>query len=270
MVSKTSLINFLKMNIAILTIGLLQYGLLYNPIDSIFKLINNTLIFFGKNYLLLFLIEFSIRQKKYIHADVKPVSNICYNSIYYIMSASILESITIYTGSLFFQFNETNYIYDLLILFPLSLIIELIFDFFHYWAHRLSHNKYFYGLHKIHHAHKYPTAVTTFYQHPIDLIIANTIPVLITLYLIRVSFFQVSLITAYKTFIEISGHTGKILYPISSFPQFMWLPKFLGIELYGEDHDVHHTHFKYNFAKRFSLWDKVFGTYLSHKDVNQH
>lgn len=69
-------------------------------------------------------------------------------------------------------------------------------------------------------------------------------------------------IVVYKNFIEISGHSGKILYPTTSFPQFMWLPKWLNIELYCEDHDNHHFINNCNYSKRFSLWDKVFNTYM--------
>jgi len=267
--SKASIINFFKMNIVIMLVGLLQYSSLYDDVNSIYKLSHNIMVHFMKNYLILFLIDFSLRNKKYIHDKVQPVSNLCLDSIYYIMMASIIEGITFYMASSLISFKKTHYLYDLLTLFPISFIMEIIFDFCHYWAHRISHTKHFYGYHKIHHLHKYPTSVTTFYQHPIDLIIANVIPTIITFYLIRVSMFQASLISIYKTFIEISGHTGKLLYPISSFPQFMWLPKLLGMELYGEDHDVHHTHYKYNFAKRFSLWDKVFGTYLSYREVSK-
>ena len=32
-------------------------------------------------------------------------------------------------------------------------------------------------------------------------------------------------------------------------------------ELYVEDHDIHHSDFNYNFAKRFGVWDRLFGTY---------
>ena len=33
------------------------------------------------------------------------------------------------------------------------------------------------------------------------------------------------------------------------------------MELYVEDHDLHHLKGNCNFSKRFSLWDRVFGTF---------
>jgi sterol desaturase/sphingolipid hydroxylase (fatty acid hydroxylase superfamily) len=73
------------------------------------------------------------------------------------------------------------------------------------------------------------------------------------------------MISAYKQYTELAGHSGKMLSPASSFPQFIWLPRLFNIQLYAEDHDLHHKVSNCNFAKRFSLWDKVFGTYL-HKN----
>ncbi len=73
--------------------------------------------------------------------------------------------------------------------------------------------------------------------------------------------FEFYLITVYKIFIEIAGHTGKISKPTCSFPQFIWLPKMLNIELYSEDHSLHHSKINCNYSKRFSLWDKIFGTF---------
>jgi sterol desaturase/sphingolipid hydroxylase (fatty acid hydroxylase superfamily) len=66
---------------------------------------------------------------------------------------------------------------------------------------------------------------------------------------------------SYKTFIEICGHSGKKSYPIGSFSQFIWLPRFFHISLYSEDHALHHSSNFCNYSKRFSLWDKQFETY---------
>jgi len=108
--------------------------------------------------------------------------------------------------------------------------------------------------------------------------ITNAIPQSITLVLmqrlclflpcisfLQISLFQFHLFLVYKTFIEISGHSGKKLYPRGSFPQFIWLPKFFSISLFTEDHHLHHDKSNCNYSKRFSLWDKVFGTYEKKK-----
>ena len=83
----------------------------------------------------------------------------------------------------------------------------------------------------------------------------------------NISYFQFILLVVYKTAVEIAGHTGKKTYPTSSFPQFPWLVKYLGIELYTENHDLHHRYLNCNFSKRLSLWDKLFGTYHESKII---
>jgi sterol desaturase/sphingolipid hydroxylase (fatty acid hydroxylase superfamily) len=68
----------------------------------------------------------------------------------------------------------------------------------------------------------------------------------------------------YKTFIEVSGHLGKSIKG-GSFSQFVWLPKWLDIQMHSDDHYEHHVHSTCNFSKRFTLWDKIFGTYKPHE-----
>jgi len=117
-------------------------------------------------------------------------------------------------------------------------------------------------LHKIHHHKNTPTILDTYYQNPLDLILSNAIPFCIVIKLIgNISMFELMLIGVYKSSVEIAGHTGKQIYPTSSFPQCPWLVKYFNIELYTEDHDLHHANPNCNYSKRFSLWDKIFGTY---------
>jgi sterol desaturase/sphingolipid hydroxylase (fatty acid hydroxylase superfamily) len=183
-----------------------------------------------------------------------------------VFTTTIIETSTFIFASKFI-FTQTNIFYDVLYFIPVSFIFEIIFDFFHYWTHRMVHmNPYLYiHFHKKHHLHIYPTTILAFYHDPIDLLLTNSIPFLftlcITLYMhIPISLFTLNMLIVYKTYIEISGHTGKRLYPSGSFPQFIWLPRFFDIQLYTENHDYHHTHTNCNFSKRFTLWDKVFGT----------
>jgi sterol desaturase/sphingolipid hydroxylase (fatty acid hydroxylase superfamily) len=133
---------------------------------------------------------------------------------------------------------------------------ELAVDFFHYWFHRLSHQM---GStwHRVHHRHVRPHLINTFCHHPLDLVLLESIPTLLAYNLFPL---ELSTAMVYKSFIEISGHSGKHLFPSSCFPTCVWLPRLLGIQLHSEDHALHHLTGTSNFSKRFSLWDKVFGT----------
>jgi len=166
-----------------------------------------------------------------------------------------------------FHFTANNFINIILLFIPKSFFFEIIFDFFHYWTHRVMHEKKFLykNFHKKHHKHIKLEPILTFYQDPIDLLLTNSFPMILSLYIFKLflnlSLFELSLIIIYKIIIEIAGHSGIISNPTTSFLQFIWLPKLLNMELYTEDHDKHHTLIYCNYSKRFSLWDKIFGTF---------
>jgi len=215
------------------------------------------------------MVDYSLKNKEFIDSNKrsKPVESYYKEFDVYVISSTFIETITSLIVKNFIIENETNIFYDLVYFIPVSLLYEIIFDFFHYVTHFISHNKYIYPYtHKLHHKYKYPTSILTFYHHPLDLIITNTIPTLLTLYIgfRNISLFQYKLISMYKTFIEISGHTGKYCNS-SSFTQFFWLPRFFNIHLTTEDHDLHHSANNCNYGKRFKLWDKIFGTYKNVK-----
>ena len=194
-------------------------------------LIDNSLDFFItfntillKNYFFISLIDYNLKSKKVLESNkrTKPIESFYKEFDMFVVSSTFTETCT-------------------------SLIVK----------------SYIYPYtHKLHHKHKYPTSILTFYHHPLDLIITNMIPNLLTIYIgfSNISLFQYKLLTVYKTFIEISGHSGKE-YNGSSFTQFFWLPKFFNIHLKTEDHDLHHSANNCNYAKRFTIYDKIFGTY---------
>lgn len=151
--------------------------------------------------------------------------------------------------------------------FIMSLIYELSFDLLHYLTHRALHHPMVYRFcHKVHHHFHSPSVLTAFYHHPLDIVITNLAPIATTVLVFSLyepdhRRIQLALLFTYKTFTEVSGHSGKALAPASCFPQCIWLPRWLGIELYAEDHQRHHEKGQCNFSKRFSFWDKVFGTF---------
>lgn len=93
------------------------------------------------------------------------------------------------------------------------------------------------------------------------MLLANVFPVLAGLWVVpRFTLLQFHLLLAYKTFVEIAGHTGKFS-RATSFPICPPLPQLFGMALVTADHELHHTQSHYNFSKRFILWDRLFGTY---------
>jgi Delta7-sterol 5-desaturase len=176
------------------------------------------------------------------------------------ITACVKSSLLWFAQSLLFTFSDSM----ITPFFIIKLFVfEVIFDGVHYVMHRSIHSVplLYYWVHKKHHQHVHPNVYTSFYMSPIDLVLTYGMPLFVGLWVVPFSMFELSLVSTYLTYQEIGGHIGKKMAPTSSFALFVWLPRWLQIELYTEDHDYHHRHGNVNFSKRFSLWDKVGRTY---------
>lgn len=148
---------------------------------------------------------------------------------------------------------------------PKSLLFELIFDFFHFSAHWTCHQiSWLYKhVHKRHHMHLHPCPLSTYEQDIIDLCLTNVLPFVLASQLsLPFSAWQLQMLFAYKTYVEVAGHCGLEVKGFS-FPQMPLVNLIPLLRLCVHDHDLHHTHPKWNFAKRFSMWDKLFRTFRS-------
>mmetsp|Transcript_19331 Transcript_19331/g.60819 ORF Transcript_19331/g.60819 Transcript_19331/m.60819 type:complete len:291 (+) Transcript_19331:9-881(+) len=152
-----------------------------------------------------------------------------------------------------------------------SFAFEVVFDFFHYWTHRACHSRvspYLARCHAMHHANADSLVpVSTYEQSAADVLVCNAIPALLALAVLTALLGPLSppdfaLLWTYKSYVEVAGHAG-VHSRATSFPQFVWLPRLLGIALRTVDHDLHHSSRgrACNFSKRFTLWDRLFGTY---------
>jgi sterol desaturase/sphingolipid hydroxylase (fatty acid hydroxylase superfamily) len=222
----------------------------------------------ARNYLLIGLVEFGSRHKPKLGEPCGSLVAL-HGSV---IQTTALEAVTLacIVRSLAFAVESPMWS-QMLWFFPLSFWFEVVFDFFHYWGHRALHtNRWLYRhVHKKHHTFEHLCTLVTYYQDPFDLLLTNSAPLLIALWLSpAMTWLQFHVILCFKEYIEISGHCGRCVYPASSFSQFVWLPRALGIQLYSEDHQLHHTARTKNYGKRFALWDKVFGTYQSGRGVS--
>jgi len=278
MISISSFKNFLFINGFMFSIGFLEHHLsqsLHQSISIEFLIILS--IFLLRNTIFIEFIQYHLKNKENIHPRFTKkedyLESYPHEFALHIFSSTTIETITYmfikYQMPQFQTHNHPSTIItpkDILYFIPQSFLFELVFDFFHYWTHRMLHsNKFLYThIHKKHHKFNYTIPILTFYHHPLDLVITNSIPQIITLCIFpSISFFQYNVILSYKTFIEISGHSGKKLHPNGSFSQFIWLPQLFHISLYSEDHALHHSSNYCNYSKRFSLWDKQFETYAN-------
>lgn len=266
-ISFYSIKNFTIINSLLVCMGIFQYNysIYFTDINILYDFFAIYFIFILRNYILLNFIELSIKHKPQINI-VNHIEDYKYEFHKNVIISTSIEAIThlfICTTMMNSSFYSREIYYDILYFIPFSFYFEILFDLFHYITHRLAHYKLIYKyLHKKHHKFLHPISIMTFYQDPIDLLFTNSLPTVLSLYIFPyLSYRQFHIILIYKTYTEICGHIGRFSYPTTSFPQFIWLPKLLNIELYTEDHDLHHSMNNCNYSKRFSLWDKVFNTY---------
>lgn len=162
--------------------------------------------------------------------------------------------ITLATARLWIQLFDTS-------IFHLSVwdmpILEgfvgwFIGTFFFYWWHVLRHKKGFWLVfHQIHHSPSRIETVTSFYKHPIEILIDAILTALVMYPLLGCSMMG-------AFWYNFFAATGEYFYH-ANIRTPPWLRFFIQTP---ELHSVHHQYdvHKYNFAD-IPLWDRLFGTY---------
>ena len=158
-----------------------------------------------------------------------------------------------------------------LILFTVEMFIwEIWFEFGHYWGHRMGHYfKWLYDFgHSKHHENVSPDAFDGLNITLDDAMLTNWVPHMFSMFITTklifgnrpFSLFEYHLLSSYKTFVEVTGHVG-VDFKGHSFPMFPPLSYYLGIDIgTAAYHSLHHRYYTCNYSKRFTLWDRVFGT----------
>lgn len=271
--SSRSIYNFIKTNSFLIFTGTLEFITHYiHPIYTIYPI---TLI---RNEFLLYSVNHLVKKHPYVDSEkrILPKEHFPFEFQLYVIANTTIEAFTSYLIYQIWYSHKNDLVWnstDLLYFIPISFLFEIIFDFFHYWIHRVIHQIPFLykNIHKIHHTYSYPNVFIAYYQHPLDLILTNLFPTLLSVWILQdlcslqISYYLWTIMNIYKTYIEICGHSGKNIPQTSGYPQCMWLVKYLQIELYTKDHDRHHSLNNCNYSKRFSLWDKIFKTYRNDK-----
>jgi sterol desaturase/sphingolipid hydroxylase (fatty acid hydroxylase superfamily) len=259
MVSNSSIIIFFTINGTMILLGTVSHALL-KQYDYTFMPV------FVFNMFIMTSMAEAIRNSK---ADVEFISKgqrpSTFNTTDYIKTI-VANSFSYYviTHGILDKTAETNLLYFI----PISFLYELLLDLCHYSAHRALHSvpalyKY---IHKKHHSEHYIQVYTSFNHTMLDYFLTNTVPLAITSYIVPMSPHMFTIQFCYKVLVEIGGHSGKFA-KAGSFPQCIWLPLFFNIALSNVDHNEHHINPMVNFSKRFSIWDKLFGTYADKNHV---
>lgn len=256
MPSGKSVIYFISINTLFASLGTLDY--------YIYTDISPFLLFFPillKYLLVYWSISYASQSRPYItEAFIKRDTSL-YSNALDILSTSLFNFFMTLLIARYFSVATVPY-NEYVFFIPNTFVYEIGFDFFHYVSHRALHSvPFIYRLtHKYHHQDHRISVVTTFHHSLADLILTNLFPLVCISYLYPLPLRTYFIWSWFKTLVEMGGHSGKYG-KSSSFPQCVWIPKALGIEMYADNHNKHHTNPEVNFSKRFALWDKIFGTF---------
>jgi 4-alpha-methyl-delta7-sterol-4alpha-methyl oxidase len=134
--------------------------------------------------------------------------------------------------------------------FAVAIVIN---DTLFYWAHRFLHISWLYKrIHSQHHRFTITIGIAAEFAHPVESILANTIPTILGPLLMGPHVMTLWIWLIVRIFETVEAHSGYD-FPFSPFSG--WLPT------NGADrHDYHHSHNEANFGSFFTFWDWLMGT----------
>ncbi|KAJ3205761.1 Methylsterol monooxygenase 2-2 [Dinochytrium kinnereticum] len=139
------------------------------------------------------------------------------------------------------------------------LLMALIDDLWFYINHRTLHmNKWLWeNVHSLHHKMMNPTALSTNYLHPLEMLLVS-IGTLVATAVVRPHYIPFIFFIFVRTAEDVGNHSGW------DFPFLLsrWIPGHVTARF----HDTHHALSNYqgrakNLATTFTFWDKLFGTF---------
>lgn len=147
----------------------------------------------------------------------------------------------------------------------IAVVYFLALDFFGYWAHRISHSsKILWCFHCVHHSAPRFNLIASFRNHPIDAAFSRIVVVVP----LTVFSFVDHPALAVATILYLSSVKALNVLQHGNFA----LPGFIDrLIIVPQAHRIHHSvdaaHFDSNFGGVFSIWDRLFGTYVDWRDV---
>jgi sterol desaturase/sphingolipid hydroxylase (fatty acid hydroxylase superfamily) len=130
--------------------------------------------------------------------------------------------------------------------------VLLVYDFAYYWLHRgMHHKKVMRYVHAVHHEVHNPTAMESFYLHPIELFAGLALLMACTFLLGPVHIYSFAVVFFIHSTLNITVHSGVV-------SKRWWL---FPIDHLTQKHYVHHAgNYDNNYASLTPFWDMLFGT----------
>jgi sterol desaturase/sphingolipid hydroxylase (fatty acid hydroxylase superfamily) len=147
---------------------------------------------------------------------------------------------------------------------PLAVRVALYFifaDFGHYWVHRLTHTRYFWRVHKWHHAPTYMYWLGGVRTTIPDFFMVNT-PYVLAYYFLDLSPWWMATAIAVSSILQNDWMHMNVTWRSNWLEWIVVTPRY---------HHIHHSdnpqHYMKNMASLFTVWDRLFGTYMDPEKV---
>ena len=154
-----------------------------------------------------------------------------------------------------------------------TVVTMLSIDFSSYWAHRAMHYvPFLWNVHSIHHSARHLTPLTTYRQHPIEPLFLNACRGFAAG--IGLAFFHAVFFNATPVLTVYGMGAGFFIYMFTTNLHHCAVPvryprSLRNLVVSPHIHQVHHSsdarHHGRNFGVVFSIWDRIYGTYLDHE-----
>jgi sterol desaturase/sphingolipid hydroxylase (fatty acid hydroxylase superfamily) len=158
----------------------------------------------------------------------------------------------LYTWDVWFKTHQP-YLIDGYPDFVLGFIGYLAITFIFYWWHRIRHDSYSLWVlfHQLHHSASRLETITSFYKHPLEIVINSLLMGSISYMLLGLNIEAVAWTVVYSSFGEYFYHMN------------IKTPHWMGYFFQRpEMHKIHHKEgIHYNNFSDLPLWDMLFGTY---------
>jgi len=164
------------------------------------------------------------------------------------------------TWDVWFQHHQW-YILEGLPNYVLGLIGYLCITFVFYWWHRLRHDSYTLWVlfHQLHHSASRLETITSFYKHPVEIVVNSLLMGTISYMLLGLNVEAVAWTILYSSI-------GEYIYHMN-----IRTPHWMGYFFQRpEMHKIHHKEgVHYNNFSDLPLWDMLFGTYENPKETDE-